>query len=39
MELEKLSGVELGSEVNSGNLTPSEVVDDEPPTLVTLVVS
>ena len=27
MKLEELSGVELGSEVKSGNITPTEVVD------------
>ena len=27
MKLEELSGIELGSEVNSGNITPTEVID------------
>ena len=27
MKLEYLSGIELGKEVNSGNLTPTELVD------------
>ncbi len=27
MELERLSGIELGSEVNKGNITPTEVID------------
>ena len=27
MKLEDLSGVELGREVNSGNVTPTEVID------------
>ena len=27
MELEKLSGVELGAEVNSGNVSPTEVIE------------